>query len=213
MKKLFLCLSASFLFIASYAQDIQKNPDFISLEGGVARHSLPENPQLLNDHAPTLEIAYGFATNHRKDDWMRYLNAQYIGVTILYMNMDNFDVIQNLTPKGSFGSYVGVLPFVYARIFNTKRVAGYMVPSFGVCYQTKTWRDNPTLYNRFLGSGINFCTKLDYLTEIKATEKLSFTIGIRFIHYSNSAFYLPNTGMNLFAAKAGVKYNLIYAKK
>jgi hypothetical protein len=212
MKKFFSCLFVISFSLSSLAQDIKKNPDFISLEGGLARHSLPENPEFLNDHAPSLEFTYGFATNHRKDYWMRYMNAQYLGLSIVYMDLGEFTGLYNKAPRGSFGYFLGVLPSIYIRVFNTKRFAGYFVPSFGVCYQSKTWRDTPTDYNRFIGSKINFCTKLDYLTEIKAGKRLSFNIGARFLHYSNSAFYLPNTGINIFAVKAGVKYNLIHEK-
>ncbi len=205
----FTLLIASFIGISSsaYTQAI-KSSDIIALEYNLSTHSLPDNGQLLNDRAQGLEFTYAFATNHRTDTWMRYLNVQHIGLTLLYMDLYELDGLKNMAPKGSSGSFIGILPVLYCKLFGEKRFRAYLVPTFGIGYQTKTWFDTPTDYNRFISSGINFCTKLDYLMEYRISQQLSVDAGLRFLHYSNSAFYLPNTGMNFFTAKTGLIYRL-----
>lgn len=187
---------------------VHKYRDFISLEVGVASHSLPDNKTLLNDYAPTIEFSYAIAANHRNDHWLRYTNTQYVGVSVLYIDMSNYNGLKNMAPKGSFGSAIALLPSAYMRIHHSRIVSGYMAPTFGICFQTKTWYDNPSNYNRFVSSKLNFCTKLDYLVEVRINTQTSITTGLRFLHYSNAAFYLPNTGMNMFTTKIGIKYNI-----
>jgi hypothetical protein len=78
----------------------------------------------------------------------------------------------------------------------------------GFVYATQTFY---TTYNPIIGSHINLAVQAGLKLETPLSSSTKILAGINFFHYSNSAFRLPNDGINNFNASLGLVRDINYS--
>lgn len=177
--------------------------DFFSTRVGVGSMMITENKTFFNDYIPQLELSYARTYEGRDTGWVDYVNAKYHLITLNIFDQRDLDGFSD-TSKSAFGYYIGLNYAFMLRLCGKKRVKLYIVPGFGIGYDTKTYYDDPR--NIFIGSKINTNGRLELMNTIELNKQLTFSQGIRFYHYSNSAFYMPNRGINTMSYLIGLDY-------
>lgn len=204
MRKLICVLLMCLPPAALLAQD-QVRKDFISFEPGIGTHIILENKNALNDYIPTFELTYSQTMEHLPQPWVKYSNAKLRSVQFLYLNLSNLDGLADSTP-GVYGNFYGIIPGLSFGLINTAYFKMYIYGGVGLAYVSKTYYDNEK--NVFIGAHINYVPKFELQMESALTEKLSITLGMRYMHFSNGSYILPNKGINVASAKTGIKWQI-----
>lgn len=194
---LLISLKSSFLL----AQTVNRN--FISTEIGFGSMIIPENQKLLNDFIPSIDLSYARSMQNRNDEWIKKLHVSYQLATLTYMNQNKLDGMLD-TAANSFGD---VYMFTYSLMINVlgkQRNHFYLIPGWGVAYDTKTFYDD--YKNIYIGSHLNYAIRIEGMFTSEISSKLLFMTGIKYMHYSNGSFILPNRGINSVSYKIGLAY-------
>lgn len=80
--------------------------------------------------------------------------------------------------------------------------------AFGLSYNFNPFDevDNPT--NIFIGSYRNYYVHLEFTAQYQLSQRFMLEAGLGFKHFSNGAFSLPNSGINLIPATIALRYKL-----
>ncbi len=195
-----------FLFISSkssflLAQTVNRN--FISSEIGFGSMIIPENQKLLNDYIPSFDLSYARSMQNRNDEWIKKLHVSYQLATLTYMNQKDLDGMLD-TAANSFGN---VYMFTYSLMINIlgkHKNHFYLIPGWGVAYDTKTYFED--YKNIYIGSHLNYAIRIEGMFTSELNSKLLLMTGIKYMHYSNGSFILPNRGINSVSYKIGLAY-------
>ena len=195
-----------FLFISSkssflLAQTVNRN--FISSEIGFGSMIIPENQKLLNDYIPSFDLSYARSMQNRNDEWIKKLHVSYQLATLTYMNQKDLDGMLD-TAANSFGN---VYMFTYSLMINIlgkQKNHFYLIPGWGVAYDTKTFFED--YKNIYIGSHLNYAIRIEGMFASELSSKLLLMTGIKYMHYSNGSFILPNRGINSVSYKIGLAY-------
>lgn len=198
---LFLLLSTKPQSI--FAQNIRHN--FISTELGIGSMIIPENKRLLNDRIPSIDLSYARSMQNRSDEWIKKLHVFYQVATLTYMNQRDLDGMLD-TAANSFGD---VYMFTYSLMINLlgkEKNHLYLIPGWGIAYDTKTFFDDRS--NIYIGSHFNYAIRVEGMYTRELTNKFLLLTGVKYMHYSNGSFILPNRGINSVTYKIGLAYQL-----
>lgn len=195
------------LFLVSFTCFSQNRPGpaFVSLEYLQGKQIIKTNPKYLNDRVRGFDMSVGYSYKNRNDYWITYLNCKAIVYTLVYIDQSELDGLLD-TSAHAFGYHIAFTPSLYIQLYGSKWSSLYLVPGMGIGYNNKTFYTDER--NIFIGSKINYAQRIELLHELRISEKLKFTTGLRFFHYSNSAIQLPNRGLNQLHLKAGLAYQI-----
>jgi len=132
-------------------------------------------------------------------EWERNFNYPTYGIGIYSANFfDN---------KG-FGTPIAIYGVLRAPF---KRWGGLSLnydTGFGLTFNWKSF--NPTANNFDISLGARETVFIDLGINLKyrLTDRLDLSLGYSFTHFSNGALKVPNFGLNTFAPKVSVEYNL-----
>jgi hypothetical protein len=201
INKFLLIIGIQSLVLISSAQGQLR--DFGAMRAGVGSMTIIDNKTLLNDYIPQIEISFGRSLAARDTGWIQYLNAKYQLFTITAFDQRDLNGFSD-TSNNAFGYYFGFNYGLMIRLCGKKKNSLYVVPGFGIGYDTKTFYDDSR--NVFIGSHINTNLRVELMHTGALSKNLSLTQSVRFYHYSNSAFYLPNRGINSLGYLLGLQY-------
>ncbi|MFI5134610.1 MAG: hypothetical protein ACHQD9_02035 [Chitinophagales bacterium] len=165
-------------------------------------------------HTPKFEpaiedpsVAFEFALSkqmHGQQSWEYAHHYPFLGFAFCYNDLGNDSVL---------GKAYSLLPFIEIPIAGGKNLitgAKGFSASFrmgtGFALLTKYYDpvENPT--NNVIASMGNNITQFVFAAQYKASDELTFTLGGSFTHYSTGAVRVPNLGINIPAARIGIRY-------
>lgn len=208
IRKVLLLSITVFLYLKAFSQKEQKY--FFATELGIGTMLIPENKSLFNDYIPNIEISIAKSMEGRTDEWIRRLNVSYQILTFTYMNQSDLNGIEinpiypNAPQTNSFGNVYMLTHSLMINILGKEKNHFYLIPGWGIAYDTKTYYDD--LYNIYIGSHLNYAIRVEGMYTRKLSEKLTFINGVKYMHYSNGSFILPNRGINSLTYKLGLAY-------
>lgn len=128
-------------------------------------------------------------------DWHHWYNFPTWGVNITALNL--------ATPHLGYGVSV---------IFNAdfpldKNRKLFLKAGIGPGFIEKPFDQDDNFQNSAIGSQINAALAIELHTEIPLSSRLSLKPGIAIHHFSNGAFKIPNSGINVALLKLVVAYN------
>lgn len=144
---------------------------------------------------------YNFSMEKNKAYWTRALNAKNVAVAFSYINMEDAGPVQASQAKGFLGDAYNLRSQLDICLFNIDKTNFMISPGFGLTYVTKTFR---TTDNPLVGSHVNMNVILGAKLEIPVVRSTKIVAGVDLFHFSNTAFKLPNKGVNLLNASLGI---------
>jgi len=178
--------------------------DFVSLKAGMGKMMILENERPLNDRIPQVEFSYARSYEGREKPWTEAVRAKYQILSLTYFNQQDLDGF-NDTSANAFGDFYGLSYAVLIEPFKGKRQHFYLVPGWGLGYDTKTYYQDPS--NVHVGTHLNYVIRLELMHQVMITKTWIISHGLRYYHYSNGAFVLPNRGINTFTYQVGADFH------
>ncbi len=193
------------IFYISYKGYSQNNiPYFVSVEPSYGRMIIPENSTLFNDQITGLDISIAKSMKHNSSEWVKRMSVAYQLLSLTYMNQSKLDGMLD-TSKNSFGNVYMLTYSLMINLIGKKKNHFYFIPGWGIAYDTKTFFDEPK--NIYIGSHFNYSIRLEGMFEKYITDRFSLLTSIKYMHYSNGSFILPNRGINSVSYKLGLAYH------
>ncbi len=151
------------------------------------------------------QIAYQLNMAGNKADWARLLHVQDVAFTFSYFNLQNMTLTAKPGSRGFLGSNYGMLTGVDFSLLRLGQFNFIFFPAAGFLYATQTYY---TTYNPIVGSHINLAVQAELKAETPIGQGTRLQAGLFFFHYSNSAFKLPNDGINSINGSVGIAQDL-----
>jgi hypothetical protein len=151
---------------------------------------------LIEDHAKAWDVNVSYFTKGDKL-WQQYYRIPELGLGFYHANLGNPEYL------GKANALYGFIriPIVYKNVFHFNYSLGG-----GIAFLNNPFNVETNIYDIAIGSKANAFIDLGLSLEIKIVKSLLFTTGLQFTHYSNGAWKVPNLGLNIPAASAGLKY-------
>lgn len=209
-KKTYLLFYFFIISISGIAQYNKSN--YWSAEIGIGSMIIPENKSLLNDYIPNLELSYGRTTFGKDAEWIRRMRVSYTLLTLTYMNQSDLNGIEvnpiypNAPQTHNFGNVYMLTYSLMINLLGKENRHFYFIPGWGLAYDTKTYYDDPM--NIYIGTHLNYAIRLEGMFSQKINDNNTLLLGIKYMHYSNGSWTLPNRGINSATAKIGLAFNL-----
>jgi hypothetical protein len=213
--KYFGILLFSFLFVKGFSQSdslaVSKNKGLVSIDSSKSYFSdgfkttfhqgaiLPhrsEVMEVIEKSTQAIEISYS-RTTFGKKKWQQIYSYPKIGVSALAINLGN---------PNQLGKGFGVFPFIELPIID-KRIKWNFKIGYGLGYIQKPFERENNYKNIAIGSPVNALIYANMLGGINISPKLSTSLGLSLIHFSNGSFARPNLGINILSANVGVSYS------
>jgi hypothetical protein len=148
-----------------------------------------------------LELAYQLNMNNNNVDWVRILKVKDIAFAASYFNLQSVSTSGGPGFPGFLGNNFGLLTMLDMTLFKTGKTTFIFSPGIGFAYATQTYYTNN---NPIVGSHINLAIQAGFKIETPISATTKITAGLDFFHYSNSAYRLPNDGVNNINASLGI---------
>jgi len=189
-----------FIFVA-FCSNAQMSvfPKSVGIRAGygfIIPHSSNIEP-LIKGHISSFEINYRYNFSGVKE-WEKTYRYPYSGIALHYMNFNNDDA----------GSAISILPYFAFPIKKNKVLDAHFRVATGLAYITNKFDLLENRKNQMTGSTINAGVDLLLQANWKIDRKIHFLTGISLTHYSNGAFSLPNTGINVVSINSGLTLNI-----
>jgi hypothetical protein len=175
----------------------------LSAELGLGTMLIPENKTLLNDYIPNVSISMAKSMHDNKSEWIRRMHVSYQELTFTYMNQSNLTGMLD-TAANSFGNVYMLTYSLMINLLGREKNHLYFIPGWGIAYDTKTFYENSK--NIYIGSHINYAIRFEWTYDRKLNSNTHLLTGIKYMHYSNGAFVLPNRGINSLSYTLGLAY-------
>lgn len=182
----------------SYAQNNQNSFSITPLQGFTI--FAPDNYQLKGNFYG-LELAYQLNMSNNNVDWVRILHVKDIAFTASYFNLQSVSTAGGPGLPGFLENNFGLLTILDMSFFKTGKTTFIFSPGIGFAYSTQTYYTNN---NPIVGSHINLAIQAGFKIETPISSTTKITAGLDFFHYSNSAYKLPNDGVNNINASLGI---------
>ncbi len=149
---------------------------------------------LIKGHVKGFELNYDIPTFGEKK-WQQLYHYPTWGFSFYFADLAN---------PLQLGFATGIFPYINFStikkdIFNLNFHLGW-----GVGYISKPFNRIENYKNIIIGSKINAIISLGCEAEWKLTNRISASSGISLTHFSNGAFTIPNLGINIPTANAGL---------
>jgi hypothetical protein len=188
----------TFIFLFSLsglsAQNAQWSIEGAALAGFMMPHH-EDMEYLVDGHVVGGELTASKTVDGSKDWHHRFLFPQW-GVSV-----SGYDLGSEYLGNGLSGRVFLDLPL-------TKSRKWYMKISFGAGFIDRPFDEDNNVRNSAIGSKLNASIGIETHYDLKLSERLTFQPGIGIHHYSNGAFQMPNSGINLALLRLGVSYDL-----
>ena len=151
------------------------------------------------------EFAYQLNMKNNNNPWVHLLHVKDISFILTYFNLQNISLTLTPNSHGLLGSNLGALTSLDMSFFHIGKADFLFSPGIGFIYATQTYY---TDYNPIVGSHINLAIQAGVKMETPISSSTKLQGGLNFFHYSNSAFKLPNDGVNAYNLSIGIVQNI-----
>lgn len=194
-----LVLASCLLVVNSIAQQVQtpeKNALFVEPGFKVGRmiDIFPGSPKATESYFT--EVNIGWHTIG-KQWWNSYYNFPRVGVLLSYGSLGNSDVL---------GNNVSILPNMSLKVFGNNKVSLHTRIGLGFSWFMKPYNRIENSENIFIGSSITQFTQFSFDLNLQLSEKLIFSSGISFQHFSTGHVQIPNVGINIPTLNLGLVF-------
>lgn len=190
----------------TYSQDLNH---YIGFNTGAGIMMLPDNKKfnksIFNGDMYKFQISYMNDLKNKNAEWVQRLNVKFQSFNLSYRNQSNLDGVNDSIP-GVFGNVISLNYNLYNRLIGNDKHALYLLPGFGLSYDTKTYYLEKR--NNFIGTHLNFLSSVELAYLFKLSERTLIMIQGGYFHYSNAAVVLPNQGVNSLNSMVGLRYKL-----
>ncbi len=162
--------------------------------------SSPVNDQFKGNFFGT-EFAYQLNMAGNDTRWVNALNVKDIGFVFSYFDLRKLSLASTPNTNGLLGSNFGLLTCVDLSFYHIGKIDFLFSPAIGLNYATQTYY---TTNNLIVGSHINLVIQAGIKSQTPISPSTRLQIFLNFFHYSNSAFKLPNDGVNTYNASVGI---------
>ncbi|MCL2132247.1 MAG: acyloxyacyl hydrolase [Lentimicrobiaceae bacterium] len=145
----------------------------------------------------SLEVKIGKQTAGEKDWEYRYRYPRY-GVSLRYGHFG----------EKMFGDKAVVYGFVNRSFLRYKFLSLHYQLGMGVAYWFRCYDSIQNPENRYLGSHLNAYIDLELGVGFRLSPTFDLTLNGAFTHSSNGAAIMPNLGINVLSAHAGLRYHI-----
>lgn len=192
-----ICLVVIFFSIKIYSQDSLPKATFapsFNLYVGYIPKTYPIAPKTNYAALASLGIMWQF---NGLDKWHQLYRYPKAGFELFFSDFGN---------PTELGYNVGFVPTLQLtnRKPKVKLIGKY---GFGISYFNKPYNPISNTKNFYIGTNLTYMVTLNFLKEKKLNKNLLFTYGLSVVHGSNGHTQLPNVGINLFTAQAGIRFN------
>ena len=199
MNKMDVCNFLAVLFILVFsgisAQQKESFSVFYSTSAGMGTGNFKGTK---SNFSSSHQLGISKKLNPEEAEWIRFLNAENISVSLLYSDLDEIE-----TDYFTYGKSYGAISEIDFRLLQKGNFKLFFTPGFGLTYVTKTAFNDTTTY--IFGSHINAVFSAALKPEIRFAEDLSLYSNISFLHYSNGSVQIPNAGINVVNVGLGIK--------
>jgi hypothetical protein len=164
--------------------------------GFIVPHSSSVEP-LINGHISSFELNYRYNFSGVKE-WEKTYRYPYSGIAFHYMNFNN----------DKTGSAISVMPYFAFPLKKNKILDAHFRVATGIAYITRKFDLLENRKNLMIGSNLNAAVDLLLQANWKIDRKIHFLTGISLTHFSNGAFSVPNTGINVLSVNSGLTINI-----
>lgn len=183
-------------YIKAYSQDTIPKTTFapsFNLYVGYLPKTYPIAPKSNYSVLASLGIMWQF---NGKDKWHQLYRYPKAGFELFFSDFGN---------PSELGYNVGFVPTLQINNKNPKIkwIAKY---GFGISYFNKPYNPITNTKNYYIGTNATYMVTLSFLRQKNVNKNLVFTYGLSAIHCSNGHTQLPNVGLNLFTAQAGLRF-------
>lgn len=207
-----IIISLAFIFIQFiYPHKVfsQELKHYVGFNSGAGIMMLPDNKKfnksIFNGKMYNIQFSYMNNIKNKNAEWVRRLNVKFQSFNFSYRDQRNLDGVNDSIP-GVFGNVISLNYNLYNRLIGNERHALYLLPGFGLSYDTKTYYLEKR--NNFIGTHLNFLSSVELAYFINANDHLMFMLQGGYFHYSNAAVVLPNQGVNSLNVMVGLRYML-----
>ena len=162
--------------------------------------SSPVNEQLKGNFFGT-ELAYQLNMADNNTGWVRALHVKDVGIVFSYFDLQNLSRASTPNTNGLLGSNFGLLACVDMSFYHIGKTDFLFAPAIGFTYATQTYYTND---NPIVGSHINLAVQAGIKTQTPISPSARLQLFLNFFHYSNSAFKLPNDGVDSYNVSLGI---------
>jgi len=191
-----LFFSFFFLFFVAFSQE--KNHElgieYTTHFGSILPHR-PLVNRVIQGHSWISELSLTKQTKGNKT-WQQLFGYPKIGVSFVALDLGNPEEL---------GNSFGIFPFVQFPLVNRK-IKWNLKLGYGLGYIEKPFNIETNFKNVVIGSTFNALINLNSLWEVNLSKRLSSSLGISLVHFSNGSFKRPNLGINVFSLNLGVNY-------
>lgn len=161
--------------------------------GGVLMPHHPNMKYLIAGHIPGVEMEWGFlTTGHKK--WHHSYNFPIWGISLNLYDL-----------KSPSLGYAAATRVFYDLPLNPEKTIGLKM-EIGAGFLQKPFHLETNIHNSAIGSHLNAALALSIYGRVKIAEKWTLKPGLGIHHFSNGAFTLPNSGINLAMVKIAASY-------
>lgn len=196
--RLFITLLCLFSFSIGKAQRIGISKEEISIDAKYCLGSIYKHTQKLHLDPPTQSSELEISITHRtfgKRYWERINNCPAPSINFCWSQYGDF-----------LGNAFSIYPGIEWSLLRNNSIDWRLKMGGGIGYAAQRWTRSDTM-NNYLGSHLNNFTAISSGVSFRVSEHLAFEAGGRLSHMSNGAFRMPNFGINLFSAYAGISYH------
>jgi len=188
LKRFFFFLAFNFFFLFLKAQSSIE----LNLQKSIRSFSAEKNK--LQGNAYGGEFIYHFNVGEKLKQWSKDLALKSIDVIFNFKRMHN--VVRVADPiEGEFGDSYGLMGGFTLPLFHINKLALAFTPGLGIIYAGESWFTNE---NPVIGSKINLQVKAGLKASMPLNPKTALSLNLDILHYSNSAYRVPNNGLNIF---------------
>ncbi len=160
---------------------------------------IPHSPEVkaIGQSLPRgLQVDFGYQTLGIKE-WEQAYNYPMVGFNINYFDMVLPDVLGHTLSATAY-----IEPYLYR---GHRFKASYRIGP-GLVYATRLFHEEQNPSNVAMSSPVSFVMQGSINTYFDITDQVYFKAGTGITHYSNGAIRMPNAGLNILTASAGLGY-------
>jgi len=219
-------ISIIFLLVSTIAFSDEYAPYSIKIEG-LGGYIYPHDVNIVKPVAPNGgpslggQVAFEWHMDGSKQ-WHRDFNMPTVGLALQVIDLHNPEVLgQMIAPY----TYINI-PMVHSKVADFNFMIG---GGFGFC--TKPCdidgaREDPRGlkgsdpatnkafdYNFVIGGPFTFNLQAGLNVDFHVHKQVDITLGVDYNHFSSGSLIQPNSGLNIFDGKIGVKYHPVLKEK
>ena len=150
---------------------------------------------LITGHIPAVNVRMGFPTNASKNWHKAYKNPVY-GAGFFYADLNNH----------ALGDAAGLYYFFNVPFTRKNTFSLNYNMAAGLGYLTRRFSIEDNYYNAAMSTHLNVYLNLSLDMKMKIFRQLDAAGSIGITHFSNGIIKVPNLGINIISAEAGLRY-------